>query len=172
MSAMKHTACPVCEVEWGKPHSAACNLTGLVGKGEFKMNTKQCPECGVYEGEFHRAKCSVGAANERRFLAMTKGLPPAELSQKIEIAIPPEVAQYSEDIRRFVDAMVYKLGQKAHKGRWENMPIDRGMKLLSEEVQELTEAIQRGNLVEVLLEAADVGNFALIISAIAFERGK
>lgn len=93
-------------------------------------------------------------------------------ASSITIALPPEVAQYKDDIRRFVDAMVFKLAAKAHKGRWEDMPIGKAMELLRGEEAELTEAIERGNLVEVLLEAADVGNFALIVSAIAIERGK
>lgn len=94
------------------------------------------------------------------------------LIDTITIALPPEVAQYKDDIRRFVDAMVFKLAAKAHKGRWEDMPILKAMELLRGEEAELTEAIERGNLVEVLLEAADVGNFALIVSSIAIERGK
>jgi hypothetical protein len=84
--------------------------------------------------------------------------------------VPPEVEQYAPDILRFVDAMVYKLGIKAHKGKWENMPIERALELLRGEEKELTEAVARGNMVEIMLEAADVANFALIASAIAMDK--
>jgi NTP pyrophosphatase (non-canonical NTP hydrolase) len=89
----------------------------------------------------------------------------------IVVALPPEVEQYADDIRRFLDAMVYKLGLNAHKGRWENISAERAMELLKDEVEELTEALRRGNLIETTLESADVANFALMISAIAIERG-
>ncbi len=88
----------------------------------------------------------------------------------IEVAIPPEVAQYAPDIQRFVDAMVYKLARNAHKGRWEDRGQAANMGLLQKEVVELTEAINRGNMVEIMLEAADVANFALIASAIAMDK--
>jgi NTP pyrophosphatase (non-canonical NTP hydrolase) len=88
------------------------------------------------------------------------------------ISIPNEVLPYRNDIRRFVEAMVYKLSVHASKGRWENIPIETALRLLEGEVKELREAVQRGNMVEILLEAADVGNYGLIASAIAVERGK
>jgi len=89
---------------------------------------------------------------------------------KVFITIPPEVEQYAPDIARFVDAMVYKLGVHAKKGKWEAMPIERALELLRGEEKELTEAVARGNMVEVMLEAADVANYALIASAIAMEK--
>lgn len=98
---------------------------------------------------------------------------PATTSKSsITVAIPPEVEPYADDIRRFVDAMVYKLKVHAKKGRWENLPIRKAMSLLLGETVELENAIHGGNSVEVLTEAADVANFGLIISAIAIERGK
>lgn len=86
--------------------------------------------------------------------------------------LPPEVQQYRDEIRRFVEAMVYKLSRHASKGKWENTSIDKAADLLDGEVKELREAILRGNMVEVLLESADVANYAMIISAISMERGK
>ena len=65
---------------------------------------------------------------------------------------------------------MYKLGVKSHKGKWENMTIGVAHELLQKEVVELTEAIERGNMVEIMLEAADVANFALIASAIAMDK--
>lgn len=91
---------------------------------------------------------------------------------KIIVSIPPEVEPYAQDIRRFIEAMVYKLGVHAHKGKWEGQSVESRVEKLEAEVTELKEAIQRGNMVEIMLEAADVANYALIISAIAMERGK
>lgn len=96
----------------------------------------------------------------------------AAVSSSITISLPPEVVQYQHDIRRFVEAMVYKLVKHSGKGRWEGLGTEKGLDLLKDEVRELDEALQRGNMVETMLEAADVANFALIISAIVMERGK
>lgn len=88
------------------------------------------------------------------------------------MAIPPEVEPYADDIRRFVDAMVYKLKVHHKKGRWNGKTVEDYAPLLYGEVRELDEAMNGGNMVEILTEGADVANMALIISAIAIERGK
>lgn len=93
-------------------------------------------------------------------------------SEPLKISLPTEVEPYREDIRRFLDAMVFKLGKNAHKGRWAEKTIPETIARLDAERKELLEAIVRGNMVEILLEAADVANFALIVAAIALERGK
>lgn len=67
--------------------------------------------------------------------------------------------------------MVYKLGKNAHKGRWENIEIMDALEMLTAERDELERAIGRGNMVEIMLEAADVANFALIVAAMMIERG-
>ena len=90
----------------------------------------------------------------------------------LQIDIPLDVAPYREDIRRFVNAMVYKLKRNAHKGRWKDGTTKRYFELLQGEVAELSDSIDEGNLIEQLLEAADVANMALIIASIAVERGK
>lgn len=83
-----------------------------------------------------------------------------------------ELSLYEDDIRRFVDAMRYKLKRNAHKGRWEDIDLQDALNLLYKEVEELRVAILHGNMIEILLEAADIANFAMIVSAIAIERGK
>lgn len=88
----------------------------------------------------------------------------------IVVFIPPEVEQYAAEIARFVEAMVFKLSVHSKKGKWENLPIAKALELLRGEEEELTEAVRRGNMVEILLEAADTANYALIISAIAMEK--
>lgn len=90
----------------------------------------------------------------------------------MQINIPPEAKPYEDDIRRFVDAMIFKIMKNAHKGKWETYTLEKVLELLRLEEAELTEAVERGNLVEVLLESADVAVFALIAASIAIERGK
>lgn len=62
--------------------------------------------------------------------------------------------------------MVFKLAKNAHKGRWGGLGMLRQQALMALEVTELNEAIEGGNTVDVLLEAADVANFAMIISSL------
>lgn len=90
----------------------------------------------------------------------------------LTIEIPIEVGPYREELRRFFDAMIYKLRKNAHKGKWEGRELGGELDKLRDEVSELAEAISEGNSVEIVLEGADVANFALIISSIAAERGK
>jgi NTP pyrophosphatase (non-canonical NTP hydrolase) len=87
------------------------------------------------------------------------------------VTVPGEMAHYAHDIRRFVEAMVYKLEKNADKGKWEGYTVDHAFKLLEAEVSELREEIG-GNSIKTILEAADVANFALMIANIAVERGK
>lgn len=68
--------------------------------------------------------------------------------------------------------MIYKLKVHAKKGRWENRPMHDIVGALDAEVLELKEAINGGNLIETMLEAADVANYAMIVASIAVERGK
>lgn len=90
---------------------------------------------------------------------------------KLTINIPEGCEQYADDIRRFVDAMVYKLDVHKNKGRWENLTVAQSIDLLRKEVIELDSAIIGGNMIEIILEAADVANFALICSSVAIARG-
>lgn len=89
------------------------------------------------------------------------------------VSLSGDMAQYGPDIRRFVDAMVYKLERNAHKGRWENLTLDNAFQLLVYEVQELQDEVNGDkNMVRTMLEAADVANFALMVAAIVMERGR
>jgi hypothetical protein len=89
----------------------------------------------------------------------------------IAIHIPENCEQYAADIKRFVDAMVYKLRKNAHKGRWEDLGTDDAFQLLCNEVDELRDAL-RGtpNAFDVIFEGADVANFALMISSMVTEK--
>lgn len=75
--------------------------------------------------------------------------------------------RYRRDIREFQDAMEYKLRVHQDKGHWEGANPEEMMGRLAGEVAELQEAIDEGNSIEIMLEAADVANFAMIIQWIA-----
>lgn len=90
---------------------------------------------------------------------------------KFIVTLPPEVEQYENDIRRFVDAMVYKLKIHAKKGRWEGLGVMQGLNLMKGEIVELEDAIVADNTMEIITEAADVANYAMIVASIAIDRG-
>jgi len=80
------------------------------------------------------------------------------------------MAEVEYDLRFFQDAMRYKLEKNAHKGRWERLTVQEALAFLKQEVVELEEAIAKGNNVEIIMESADVANFAMIAAVIATER--
>jgi NTP pyrophosphatase (non-canonical NTP hydrolase) len=61
--------------------------------------------------------------------------------------------------------MLYKLDINSSKGRWQDIDTQASLERLMEEAIELREALQTDNTVSILLEAADVANFALIIAS-------
>lgn len=86
----------------------------------------------------------------------------------VVITIPAELEGTESAIKNFVDAMVYKLAKNAHKGRWETTDLNQARMLMDKEIDELDEALAlKNNTVEMLLEAADVANFALILATVA-----
>lgn len=84
---------------------------------------------------------------------------------------PKPVVAYEAELKQLVDAMRYKLKKNAHKGKWEGMTLDKAIELLKGEVAELEEAASRDSDIEIILEAADVANFALIVANLAMKRG-
>lgn len=90
---------------------------------------------------------------------------PPTLPQPTKMYQPPtsqnEFVQYDLQLKNMTDAMRYKLRINSHKGFIGNMDPKDLLAKLREEVDELEEAISRGSLVEIILEAADVANFAL-----------
>ena len=62
--------------------------------------------------------------------------------------------------------MLVKLYEHRHKGHWEDINIDRALDRMSDEVVELSEAIMISDHDEIHREAADVANFALIVSSV------
>lgn len=82
-----------------------------------------------------------------------------------EPKIDPVVA-YGREIKQFTDAMQYKLRVNAHKGKWEGLSAFHAIRLLEREVEELHRAIASGNSVDVMMECADIANFAMMITNI------
>lgn len=78
---------------------------------------------------------------------------------------------YDQELKTFIDAMRYKLQKNSKKGRWETYDLAKAFELLRREVNELEQAINEGNSIDITLEGADVANFAMIIVNIALTRG-
>lgn len=91
---------------------------------------------------------------------------------KITIKTAPETEQYAPHIKFFVDLMLHKLKKNAHKGKWENIGTIDAYNAMLVEVKELKAAMRDGNAAEIIMEAADVANFAMILASIVTERGK
>lgn len=82
--------------------------------------------------------------------------------------MPAYRGEHEDVIRPFTDAMRYKLAVSKRKGRtWRDAEIEQLFKLLRHEVDELEEAISLGNTIEIMLEAADIGNYAMFIADLA-----
>lgn len=71
--------------------------------------------------------------------------------------LPEEVQQFAWDMAR-------KLKCNEHKGGWEGLSVDELFGLLEEELDELADAIMNGTAADVIDEAADVANFAMMIA--------
>jgi len=105
----------------------------------------------------------------RRPSQTTKKKPKA--NKPLVLFFPPELEPMRLDVRRFIEAMLYKLRKNAKKGRWERVDINKAFDLMLGEVEELRSAVAENNSVEILLEGADCSNFAMIIASIAIEKG-
>lgn len=85
-----------------------------------------------------------------------------------EIAFAVAAEQdYEHELKMFVDAMKYKLARNASRGKWENTTLQEALEKLRGEVKELEDAITRNSMVEILLEASDCANYAMIAAHIA-----
>ena len=90
-------------------------------------------------------------------------------SKTLVFRIPKELRPYEHDIRRFMAAMLHKLRKNAHKGRWEHGKVREYLVRLREEVTELDGAIDEGNMIDIILEAADVANMAMILCSMVLD---
>ena len=93
------------------------------------------------------------------------------MTKMITIPIPTECEPYEADIWRFVVLMLKKLSSNAHKGHWDDVDVGQAYDYLIEEVEELRLALHDEDSESAKLEAADVANFALIISSVLDRKG-
>lgn len=89
----------------------------------------------------------------------------------ISFYLPPEIGPLRHELRRFIEAAIYKLRKNAHKSKWEHGDIEKAFRQMQSEIEELKQAIAENNSIEILLESSDVSNFAMIIASIATEKG-
>lgn len=84
--------------------------------------------------------------------------------------MPTYRGEYEWALKPFTDAMRVKLAMNKHKdkdGDWKSLDLKTIFAGLRKEVDELAEALERGNSIEILLECADIANFALIVANVA-----
>ena len=72
--------------------------------------------------------------------------------------------KWRNEVVVFADAMEAKLKKNDHKPHWKAMGLQYLSMRLTQEREELRRAVERGNPDEVLEEAADVANFAMMIA--------
>jgi len=85
---------------------------------------------------------------------------------QINLILPAEIDHLKIDIEQFIMEMVAKLYHHKDKGHWEDVDIPNALHLLHGEVYELEEAITEKDYQAIHKEAADVANYALIISSV------
>lgn len=70
---------------------------------------------------------------------------------------------FDKEIAIFAAMLRVKMEKNAHRGRWEQADLSKLLDHLDKETDELRAAIAEGKLPEIMMEAADVGNLAMII---------
>lgn len=71
------------------------------------------------------------------------------------------------ELQWFVKQMESKLQENDHKQHWSKLHPDYLIERLYQEAKELWEAVERRDPVEMVKEAADVANFAMMIADVA-----
>lgn len=69
-----------------------------------------------------------------------------------------------KEVQIFTSFMEYKLRKNDHKGGWEKRDFKELIALLIQEVAELEEALLTENYADIMLESADIANFAMMIA--------
>ncbi len=69
-----------------------------------------------------------------------------------------------KEIKQFAYIMETKMMMNEHKGGHQRLRIEELMKLLHQEIRELKGAIDENNYKSVMLECADVANYAMMIA--------
>lgn len=127
-----------------------------------------CPlqQCN-YGGDFiHSVGCPVLAERNKSFPSQPpiSGVPGREEARDTKQHGP-----YDRELGIFSALMRHKMENNRHRGRWKDCNLEDALKGIERELDELREAIDRGGVADILLEAADVANFALIAAFVAME---
>lgn len=111
------------------------------------------------------------AAYRKMVLAQKKAELAATTTNTMLAAIKPfenyRSLSYMEirpEIMRVAEAMEHKLRENAHKGKWKFCPLQYLSMRLTQEKKELIRAVMEKRYQDVLNEAADVCNFAMMIA--------
>ena len=131
--------------------------------------------------EFTEFRKTCGLMDRRAAKVHIMHNPPGtfpELFQMVEdskldagpVPVTNQFPDYDKYLRLIADAQRYKLRINAHKGDLGTCPVPRLLEFLKGEVSELEEAIARESEIEIILEAADVCNFALGLAISAIRR--
>lgn len=81
--------------------------------------------------------------------------------EPVEVQAPQ---RWRPEVVEFADAMEAKLKENDHKRHWRYLGMQTLSMRLTQEREELRRAVEVGDHKEVLREAADVANFAMMIA--------
>lgn len=85
---------------------------------------------------------------------------------ELVVSLPRELAGYETDLKVFLGVMIQKLAENAYKGRWENVDVELALNKLSEEIDEVHDALIDGDVSDITSESADVANTAMILALV------
>lgn len=119
--------------------------------------TQHHPACHFYDNP--SGSCNCGARRDT-----VSGLPGVEEAPQLKMHGP-----YDKELGIFNAMMRYKMENNRHRGRWQDCTLADALAGLKREVEELEAVVRSGNVVDILLESADVGNFAMIAAFVAME---
>ena len=88
----------------------------------------------------------------------------------MNVYLPPELEPFEGDLKFFFDLMIRKLHMNRHKGFGEKSDLKSLLGGLTREEEELTDALRGESQFNCALEAADVANFAFLISSRLFRQ--
>ena len=75
-----------------------------------------------------------------------------------------EVERRKDAVDWFGNAMLSKLLENAPKGNWNTISKKAMIELLEGELEELKSALKKGNHLDIIREAADVANYAMMVA--------
>lgn len=134
---------------------------------------KVCGKCGGVFDETVGPQCSAhGTCASTNYSDGPKGgagIYPQSFPLRWKLPPKTTILNCEKELKQFIDAMRYKLKKNEHKGKWEDLNLSTAISRLKDELLELEEAISRGSEIEIILEAADVANFAMMVANISMK---